>query len=161
MSDDSSNDDNMIQEDGNIQIDDNLENEGEANIQEEFDNDAETQTFNIETKQKQGDRTCATYCFKAEDHTLGNLLRFVLIKNPDVEFCGYSISHPSESDMNLRLQTTGKGSNRVITKGLKALRKVIDTTENKFNAELERFRAGASKTVNSAKRKSSKKKVVV
>ena len=161
MSDDSSNDDNMIQEDGNIQLDDNMEVEGDANIQEEFDTEAEKETFNIETKQKQGDRTCATYCFKAEDHTLGNLLRFVLIKNPDVEFCGYSISHPSESDMNLRLQTTGKGSNRVMQKGLKALKNVIDTTESKFNEELERFRAGAVKTAKSTKRKSSKKKVAV
>ena len=44
-------------------------------------------------------------------------------------------------------------------KGLKALKKVIDTTENKFNAELERFRTGAATTAKSAKRKSSKKKV--
>lgn len=58
--------------------------------------------------QKIGDRTCATYTFVGEDHTLGNLLRYALIKNPDVDFCGYSITHPSEKEMNLRLQTTGK-----------------------------------------------------
>lgn len=62
----------------------------------------------VTINQKVGDRTCATYNFKGEDHTLGNLLRFSLIKNPDVEFCGYSITHPSENEMNLRLQTTGK-----------------------------------------------------
>ena len=62
---------------------------------------------NITINQKVGDRTCATYNFKGEDHTLGNLLRFSLVKNPDVEFCGYSITHPSENEMNLRLQTTG------------------------------------------------------
>lgn len=63
---------------------------------------------NITVNQKVGDRTCATYNFKGEDHTLGNLLRYSLIKNPDVEFCGYSITHPSESELNLRLQTTGE-----------------------------------------------------
>lgn len=61
----------------------------------------------VTINQKVGDRTCATYNFKGEDHTLGNLLRYSLIKNPDVEFCGYSITHPSENEMNLRLQTTG------------------------------------------------------
>jgi len=32
----------------------------------------------------------------------------MLIKRPDVEFCGYSIPHPSENFMNLRLQVVGK-----------------------------------------------------
>jgi len=27
--------------------------------------------------------------------------------SPDVEFCGYSIPHPSEAVMNLRIQTWG------------------------------------------------------
>ena len=30
--------------------------------------------------------------------------------SPDVEFCGYSIPHPSEAKMNLRIQTYGKPS---------------------------------------------------
>ena len=63
--------------------------------------------INITVNQKIGDRTCATYNFKGEDHTIGNLLRYALVKNPDVEFCGYSITHPSESELNIRLQTTG------------------------------------------------------
>lgn len=44
-----------------------------------------------------------------EDHTLGNALRHVLMQNKEVDFCGYSVPHPSEPKMNLRLQTTGKG----------------------------------------------------
>lgn len=43
-----------------------------------------------------------------EDHTLGNALRHVLMENKEVDFCGYSVPHPSEPKMNLRLQTTGK-----------------------------------------------------
>lgn len=43
-----------------------------------------------------------------EDHTLGNALRHVLMQNKEVDFCGYSVPHPSEPKMNLRLQTTGK-----------------------------------------------------
>jgi hypothetical protein len=30
-----------------------------------------------------------------------------ILKSPDVEFCGYSIPHPSEPKMNVRIQTYG------------------------------------------------------
>ncbi|GMF23824.1 unnamed protein product [Phytophthora lilii] len=46
-----------------------------------------------------------TYVFHDEDHTLGNALRYVLMRNPDVDFCGYTIPHPSEPKMHIRLQT--------------------------------------------------------
>jgi len=42
-----------------------------------------------------------------EDHTLGNALRYIIMRNPEVEFCGYSIPHPSEAKMNIRIQTYG------------------------------------------------------
>uniref|UniRef100_A0A8D2QR41 RNA polymerase I and III subunit D n=1 Tax=Zosterops lateralis melanops TaxID=1220523 RepID=A0A8D2QR41_ZOSLA len=31
----------------------------------------------------------------------------MVMKNPDVEFCGYCITHPSESKINFRIQTRG------------------------------------------------------
>lgn len=30
------------------------------------------------------------------------------LRSPDVEFCGYTIPHPSEAKMNLRIQTYGE-----------------------------------------------------
>ncbi|EEA18941.1 DNA-directed RNA polymerase I and III 14 KDA polypeptide [Talaromyces marneffei ATCC 18224] len=51
--------------------------------------------------------TAASFQFKEEGHTLGNALRYVIMKNPKVEFCGYTIPHPSEAKMNLRIQTYG------------------------------------------------------
>ncbi|EAL61665.1 hypothetical protein DDB_G0291362 [Dictyostelium discoideum AX4] len=48
---------------------------------------------------------CATFIFTDEDHTLGNALHYVLMKNPKVDFSGYSIPHPSDNRMNLRIQT--------------------------------------------------------
>ncbi|EGC35778.1 hypothetical protein DICPUDRAFT_32831 [Dictyostelium purpureum] len=50
---------------------------------------------------------CATFIFTDEDHTLGNSLHYVLMKNPKVDFSGYSIPHPSDNRMNLRIQTKG------------------------------------------------------
>lgn len=51
--------------------------------------------------------TAASYEFLKEGHTLGNALRYIIMKNPDVEFCAYAIPHPSEDKMNLRIQTYG------------------------------------------------------
>jgi DNA-directed RNA polymerase I and III subunit RPAC2 len=45
----------------------------------------------------------ASYVFYDEDHTLGNALRYILIKNPNTDICGYSIPHPSENKLVLRL----------------------------------------------------------
>eukprot|EP00842_Homolaphlyctis_polyrhiza_P005665 jgi/Hompol1/609/HPOL_004143-RA len=53
------------------------------------------------------DSGSATFCIHNEDHTLGNALRYIIMKNPAVTFCGYSIPHPSEYQINLRIQTDG------------------------------------------------------
>ncbi|KAF5907671.1 DNA-directed RNA polymerases I and III subunit RPAC2-like, partial [Clarias magur] len=53
------------------------------------------------------DEGCVTFVLHEEDHTLGNSLRYMVMKNPEVEFCGYSITHPSESKINFRIQTRG------------------------------------------------------
>ena len=47
----------------------------------------------------------ATFIFGNEDHTLGNALRHILINRPATELCGYSVPHPYEPKMNVRLQT--------------------------------------------------------
>lgn len=47
----------------------------------------------------------ATFVLGNEDHTLGNSLRHILIQRPETEFCGYSVPHPYEPKMNIRLQT--------------------------------------------------------
>ncbi|CAK0748214.1 hypothetical protein CVIRNUC_001822 [Coccomyxa viridis] len=55
-----------------------------------------------------GADTGATFALEDEDHTLANALRFLLNRNPNVSFVGYSIPHPSEKVVNLRIQTTGE-----------------------------------------------------
>ncbi|ORX94403.1 RBP11-like subunits of RNA polymerase, partial [Basidiobolus meristosporus CBS 931.73] len=52
------------------------------------------------------DLTAATFCLKDEDHTLGNALRYAIMKNASVDYCGYTIPHPAEAKLNLRIQTT-------------------------------------------------------
>lgn len=84
------------------------------------------------------DNSAATFSLTDEDHTIANAVRFTLnqesvhsplfsalinagfslflkveaiifiLCSPRVTFCGYSIPHPSEARVNIRVQTTGK-----------------------------------------------------
>ncbi|RMZ09029.1 hypothetical protein D0862_03749 [Hortaea werneckii] len=84
--------------------------------------------------------TAASFAFEREDHTLGNALRYMIMKNPDVEFCGYSIPHPSETVMNLRIQTWDNVSVfDVLRKGLSDLSDLCDVVEDKFSASRDEF----------------------
>lgn len=72
-----------------------------------------------------GDDSCVTFCMHNEDHTLGNSLRYIIMKNPNVEYCGYSVPHPSESKINLRIQTRkSQSATEVLNNGLLDLQKV-------------------------------------
>ena len=41
--------------------------------------------------------------------------------------------------MNLRLQTTGQGSNKVLTKGLKVLESMVQGMQYKFDKTLKKY----------------------
>ncbi|KAH9872951.1 RNA polymerase subunit AC19 [Plenodomus biglobosus] len=84
--------------------------------------------------------SAASFQFDGEDHTLGNALRYIIMKNPDVEFCGYSIPHPSEAKMNLRIQTYDNVSvYTVLEKGLEDLMAMCDVVEEKFTIARDEF----------------------
>ncbi|KAH0373265.1 hypothetical protein KCU65_g630, partial [Aureobasidium melanogenum] len=103
--------------------------------------------------------TAASFEFTKEDHTLGNALRYIIMKNPDVEFCGYSIPHPSEAKMNLRIQTWGidrfdhdemqitdystdeVNVYDVLEKGLNDLMDLCDVVVDKFTVSRDAFNA--------------------
>ena len=46
-----------------------------------------------------------TFCIGDEDHTIGNALRHVLMQQEHVGFAGYSVPHPSEPVVQIRVQT--------------------------------------------------------
>ncbi|KAK4227915.1 DNA-directed RNA polymerases I and III subunit RPAC2 [Podospora fimiseda] len=88
--------------------------------------------------------TAASFQFLDEGHTLGNALRYVIMKNPDVEFCAYAIPHPSEAKMNVRIQTfEGTTAIEALEKGLKDLQDLCDVVTEKWVAESEAFKASA------------------
>lgn len=50
-------------------------------------------------------RNAALFHVNKEDHTLGNMIRFQLLKDPKVLFAGYKVAHPLEHKFTLRIQT--------------------------------------------------------
>lgn len=83
------------------------------------------------------DGFAASFQIIDEDHTLGNALRYMIMKNPDVEFCGYSIPHPSENKLNIRIQTYGgMTAVQALHKGLDDLADLCTFIEEDFSTKV-------------------------
>jgi len=52
-----------------------------------------------------GPPTSRTFAIGDEDHTLGNAARHILMQDERVSFAGYSVPHPSEPIVHIRVQT--------------------------------------------------------
>lgn len=83
----------------------------------------------------------ATFIFGNEDHTLGNALRHILVERPETEFCGYSVPHPYEPKMQIRLQTypNSLSSLKTLKAGLAELEETANILDDQFIDALSRF----------------------
>ncbi|XP_065058362.1 DNA-directed RNA polymerases I and III subunit RPAC2-like [Rhopilema esculentum] len=86
------------------------------------------------------DECCMTFVLNGEDHTLGNSLRYMVMKNPDTAFCGYNIPHPSENKINFRIQTNGANAKEIFRKGLVNLQDVCQHILDTFEDTVEIFK---------------------
>jgi len=78
-----------------------------------------------------------TFAIHNEDHTLGNALRYIIMKDPDVEFCGYSAPHPSEPVIHLRVQMhDNKSAKEAVTKGLDRLEVIFSSIGDAYKEDL-------------------------
>lgn len=75
--------------------------------------------FKILSQEENG--RCATFELLDEDHTLGNALRHMILKNPEVKFCGYALPHPNERKINFQIQVYKGEALDALEKGLKDL----------------------------------------
>ncbi|KAK4887583.1 hypothetical protein RN001_003854 [Aquatica leii] len=80
-----------------------------------------------------------TFVFHDEGHTMGNALRYVISSYDDVEFCGYTVPHPAESKMHLRIQMRNGRAIDALRRALKDLVKLCDHTIETFNEQLISF----------------------
>ena len=91
-----------------------------------------------------GDReagdTCRTFIFHKENHTLGNALRHVLLQNPRVMFAGYSIPHPAEDQMHIRIQTEEQyPAQEALKQALKDLKSMAVLSKQKFKSAVVEY----------------------
>ncbi|KAL1508820.1 hypothetical protein AB1Y20_004915 [Prymnesium parvum] len=98
----------------------------------------------LEVGQQDG-ASAATFTLHNEDHTIGNTLRYILSKTPSVSFVGYSVPHPSETKMNLRLQTVGPSATSVLHGALGTVYDVGAHVLATFDAAVEEFREAQAK----------------
>lgn len=108
------------------------------NNEEEENNELQVDTSKIQLLPgATTDGTAASFQITDEDHTLGNALRYMIMKNEDVEFCGYSIPHPSENKLNIRIQTYGKMTAvEALHKGLDDLADLCTHVEEEFSTQV-------------------------
>ncbi|TFK72441.1 RBP11-like subunits of RNA polymerase [Pluteus cervinus] len=84
------------------------------------------------------DLSAATFQIHDESHTIGNALRWMLMKNPKVEFCGYSAPHPSENVINVRIQMYDKLSSlTALITALNDLDSLCETIDNSYTHSLQ------------------------
>ncbi|EIM88759.1 RBP11-like subunits of RNA polymerase [Stereum hirsutum FP-91666 SS1] len=83
------------------------------------------------------DLSAATFQIFDESHTMGNALRWIIMKNPNVEFCGYSVPHPSENFIQLRIQMyDGLSALATLEKALYDLDALYATIEESYKKSL-------------------------
>jgi DNA-directed RNA polymerase I and III subunit RPAC2 len=85
--------------------------------------------------------TCRTFIFHQENHTLGNSLRHMLLMNPRVVFAGYTIPHPAEDQMHLRIQTVEDYPAQTALKtALQDLKSLAVLSKQKFLNDVARYK---------------------
>ncbi len=87
-----------------------------------------------------------SFIIRDEDHTLGNALRYIIMKNPAVDFCGYTIPHPSESKINFRIQSkinedgTAIPAIDIFRQGLVDLKQMCSIVLEKYQENVKTFK---------------------
>jgi len=89
-----------------------------------------------------GPPSSRTFSIGDEDHTLGNALRHVLIQNSStVEFAGYSVPHPSERVVQIRVQTKPPSKVEEAPMAIETLKTACQTLNDQCDIFLEKWEA--------------------
>ena len=84
----------------------------------------------------------ATFVIRNEDHTLGNLLRWMIMQDPEVEYCGYSVPHPSEAKIHLRIQSSnGTPAVDILNRALDKIIDLSHETISLYEAEISQWKS--------------------
>lgn len=114
----------------------------ELGYQEEYEEEDQSENMLPTIDIQHGpDETVTTFIFHNETHTLGNSLRHILMKNKKVDFCGYTVPHPLEDKMSLRLQTNGSNASKTLVEGMGDLMSITEHVMLVFNQRMKEHEA--------------------
>ncbi|CAO3579923.1 unnamed protein product [Absidia cylindrospora] len=84
---------------------------------------------------------CCNIQIEREDHTLANMLRAQLLKDPRVLFAGYKVPHPLEHNFLIKIQTVpGTSPGKALNDATLELIGEINALKNKFDMDVLRHR---------------------
>ncbi|GMN23918.1 hypothetical protein TIFTF001_000342 [Ficus carica] len=86
------------------------------------------------------DHSKSTFSLTDEDHTMANAVRFSLNQDPRVTFSGYSIPHPSDNKVNIRIQTTGDPAADVLKDACQDLMRMCQHVRSTFDKAVADFK---------------------
>merc|ERR1739838_595743 len=103
----------------------------------------------LESRDKRGtmsgrfltNETGMTYAMEDEDHTIGNILRVILSKDPNVDFAAYPMPHPTKNELNFRLQTHGKNVHRVMHDAYQKVQDLCETLDELVDEAILKYDA--------------------
>ncbi|KAJ1848239.1 DNA-directed RNA polymerase II core subunit [Coemansia sp. RSA 2703] len=85
---------------------------------------------------------CLQFNIQREDHTLANILRYRLLKHPQVLFAAYRMPHPLEYYVELKVQTTPRTTPvDVVKEAIQSLMLEYGNIRSAFDNELYRMEA--------------------
>ena len=87
-----------------------------------------------------------TFVLYDEDHTLGNAMRHVVMRDASTDFCGYTVPHPSEKYLHLRIQTRKDAAEDALIDGAETLKKICNTVISQFDKEFIRAQKNSKKS---------------
>mmetsp|Transcript_8861 Transcript_8861/g.36251 ORF Transcript_8861/g.36251 Transcript_8861/m.36251 type:complete len:119 (-) Transcript_8861:69-425(-) len=95
-------------------------------------------TFTRDTKVA----NAGTYVVQKEDHTLGNIVRMQLHRDPNVVFAGYQVPHPSDNRIVIKVHTNKNSSPmQAMTESVNCLSEEISTLTQKFKDEVQAYKS--------------------
>jgi len=87
------------------------------------------------------ENTCL-FTIHDEDHTFGNAVKMMLLRNPDVRFVAYRKPHPLENKIEIKIQTNKNTTpHKAFREALKNLNDDIDDCIKQFEEEFQNLRS--------------------
>ena len=77
------------------------------NAPDQFEQYKEAEEKVTKIKEEKVENTCL-FVITNEDHTFGNAVKMMLLRNPKIRFVAYRKPHPLENKIEIKIQTNGE-----------------------------------------------------